>query len=212
MDWWNDAGLWDWVITAAKTAIGAFGGSAAVQGIFVIYRDRRQRRSHAAYMAMRLAATLEAYAAACVHYIGVNRSLEPDPDPSSEYPNWDIKLPLLAPYPDDAEGWRAIDHRLAGRCLSLPLKIEANQTSIHNAIEYDQGGLEHLLEETAAERGLEAWSLAVALRKRHGIERADEALNCSGWLGDMLDGTRARKAQREKKRQMEREPARSAAL
>lgn len=120
MDWWND-----WVITAAKTAIGAFGGafggSAAVQGIFVIYRDRRQRRSHAAYMAMRLAVTLESYTAACVHYIGLNSSLEPDRDPSSQYPDWHIELPLLAPYPDDAEGWRAIDHRLADRCLSLPM-------------------------------------------------------------------------------------------
>jgi hypothetical protein len=76
--------------------------------------------------------------------------------------------------------------------------IEANQTSVHNAIEYDLDGLEYLLGETAAERGLEAWSLAVALRKRHGVERVDEALNCSGRLGDILDGTRERKARREK--------------
>jgi hypothetical protein len=52
MEWW-------------VSMIGAGLGTAIVQGAFAIFRDYYLRKSRAAYMAMRLAVTLEAYSAAC---------------------------------------------------------------------------------------------------------------------------------------------------
>ena len=56
MAWWEPQ-TWDWA-TMTKTAIGAGFGTALVQGLLAIYRDRRDRKLQAAYMAMRLAVVL----------------------------------------------------------------------------------------------------------------------------------------------------------
>jgi hypothetical protein len=130
MTWWNDPTLWDWIIPATKSAVGALfgaaGGTALVQGIFVIHRDHRQGKAQAAYMAMRLAVTLESYAVACCDFVGKNDVAEYDHERG--HPDWDTTLPTLVPYPDDAEGWRAIDHDLAEKCLILPLNANSGRS------------------------------------------------------------------------------------
>lgn len=170
MAWWDPL-IWDWA-TIGKTALGAGVGTALVQGLLAIYRDRRNRKSHAAYMAMRLAVTLEFYAKACADFIQENANVQPPP-PDEEYPSWKAELPELPAYPDDADGWRAIDCALAGRCLNLRNKIHASQGLIDETIEYNMDALGDTLEEQAAARGLEAWKLALALRRKHGVGKAD---------------------------------------
>jgi hypothetical protein len=169
MPWWEPQ-TWDWA-TLAKTAIGAGFGTALVQGLLAIYRDRRHRKSQAAYMAMRVAVTLEFYASACADFIQKNANVEPPP--TEQYPAWTTELPELPAYPDDADGWRAIDRALAGRCLNFRNKIHGSQGIINSAIEYSIDDLEDTLGKQADERGLEAWNLAVALRRRHGVEEVD---------------------------------------
>lgn len=157
---------WDWS-TIIKAAVGAGIGSAGVQ----LFRDWRLRRAHAAYMAMRLAVTLEFYASTCSDFISANDNAETPPD--EEFPNWDVTLPPLPVFPDDAEGWRSIDRRLAGRCLNLRNKIDGSQGLIRSTIEFSEERLGDVLKTKAAERGKEAWDLAVALRRKHHIEQAD---------------------------------------
>ena len=60
---WAEPRTWEWA-TLTRTAVGAGFGTALVQGLLAIYRDTRQRKSQAAYMAMRLAVILEEYASA----------------------------------------------------------------------------------------------------------------------------------------------------
>ena len=185
MAWWDTTG-WDWLASGAKVAFGAGIGTAIVQVGLALYRDHYQKKSHAAYMAMRLAVTLEAHAAACLDLIARNNAEEPHPDGQF---TGSATLPVVAPYPDDAEGWRAIDRELAGRCLSLPLKIHANQVEIGwtgTFVEEDWDHVGVIVERMAAGRGLDAWELATALRFRHKIEKADEALNCSVRLTEVL--------------------------
>jgi hypothetical protein len=179
---WAQIAWWDWL----RTLLGAAGGTAIVQGLFLIYRDHRQRKSHAAYMAMRLAVTLEAYSAACLDLIERNGSEEPHPEGRF---TGNHLLPVVEPYPDDAEGWRAIDRKLAGRCLGLPLKIHADQVSIgwigtYDEDEWDNAG--SFINEKAAGCGLDAWELAKALRHKHKIETADSALNHADEFNEIL--------------------------
>lgn len=183
---------WDWA-ALARTVLGAGLGSAAFQWGLTLHRDKRQRRFQASYMAMRLAVTLEFYASACSDLLSENSSAQHVPD--HEYPDWDIKLPQEPSYPDDAEGWRAIDQRLAGRCLSFPNKIRQSQRIIYWDFEYDNHPYETLCEHVAA-RGLEAWQLAVALRRKHRVEKADTWLDYSEGLQTTLQ-----KAEEAKKRE-----------
>jgi hypothetical protein len=110
MDWWHPL-AWDWA-TLAKSALGAGFGTAAMTGILSVYRDTHHRKSQAAYMAMRLAVTLEPYAYACSEFIAENANMQARLD--QEFPDWNTSLPELSVYPDDIEGWRAIDRKLAG--------------------------------------------------------------------------------------------------
>ncbi len=183
----------DWG-TLIKTIIGAGVGTALVQPLLAIYRDARERNSHAAYMAMRLAVILEAYTAACSDLIAKNSTAEAPPD--QEFPNWDTTLPQLLSYPEDAEGWRAIDRKLAGRCLNLRNKIDGSQTVIRWIIEYTRDELGDVLDEEAARRGLEAWSIAIDLRRKHGIEQADAVWDYAEGLKQTLHHAEKARADR----------------
>jgi hypothetical protein len=147
----------------------------------------------ASYLALRLAVLLESYANACSDFISENAHAEQDPD--DRLPNWNASLPELPAYPDDDEGWRAIDRRLAGRALNLPNRIHVSQSIINWTIELNDDELGETLDEQAAARGLEAWKLAVQLRRMHSIEAVEMVWD----FAEMLEKTLA-KAQREKQR------------
>lgn len=127
------------------------------------------KRARAGYHALRLAVLLEAYAEACADLIIENDNLEP-PSPEQEFPDWNLKLPDLPSYPDDAEGWRAIDLQLAARALNLRNRISGSQGIIFANREHTPEELGRVTDEEAAERGLEAWEIAVALRRKHGLD------------------------------------------
>lgn len=152
-----------------------------------------KKKDHASYLALRLAVLLESYANACSDFISENAHAEQGPE--DQLPNWDASLPTLPPYPEDDEGWRAIDRRLAGRVLNLPNRIHASQSSITWTIELNDDELGETLDEEAAARGLEAWKLAVKLRRMYNIEAVEIAWD----FPRMLENTLA-KAQREKQR------------
>jgi hypothetical protein len=97
---------WDW-IAFLKIAFGAGIGTAAVQGTLAQCRDARVKKDHAAYLALRVAVLLESYASESCDFIFENASAQHGPD--EQYPEWNALLPTLPNYPDDPEGWRAMN-------------------------------------------------------------------------------------------------------
>ena len=136
-------------------------------------------------MAMRLAVTQEFYASTCSEIISANDNADTPPD--EEFPAWNVTLPTLPSYPDDTDGWRAIDRKLAGRCLNLRNKIDGSQGLIRSTIEFSEERLGDVLKAQAAERGKEAWDLAVALRRKHRIEQADTVWHFPDHLEQSLE-------------------------
>src|SRR5215813_5610418 len=118
---------WDWGGTI-RMMVSAGAATAAVQIFMPMYRDRRTRKNHAAYMAVRLAVTLENFSWSCANFIQDNHNAETPPD--HEYPNWEVDLPDLAPYPDDSDGWRAIDPKSVGRVLGFRNKLHETTSTI----------------------------------------------------------------------------------
>jgi len=175
---------WEWS-RFFMMIVSAGVGSALVQSLMPIYRDRRTRRKQAGYMAMRLAVVMENFAWACANFIQDNHNARTPPD--EEYPAWEIALPELLAYPEDADGWRAIAPKLAGRVFGLRNKLYESKSTIRNIIEFNKAELGWVLDEQAASRGLEAWRMAIDLRKTYGIEPVELEWNYPDYLKTALD-------------------------
>jgi len=156
-----------------RTVVGAGLGTAAVQALIPIFRDMYQRRRDAAYLALRLAVALESYAAACADLLNENDNSIGKARAYLEEPDLNPRLPPPPPYPDDQNGWRAIPSDLASRCLGFPNKICWSQAQIGFCIENYPVDLPRVIDKEASERGLEAWTLAVELRRTYHLELAD---------------------------------------
>ncbi|GEO18841.1 hypothetical protein [Microvirga aerophila] len=139
-----------------------------------------KRKANAGYMALRLAVLLEAYASACADAINGNESAEHRPE--EQYPDWTAKLPELPEYPDDTDGWRSLPIKLAGRVLSFRNKVQESQGIINSGLEHSEDTLEEDYAEQAAQRGLEAWKLAVELRRAYGLEAVEVAWDYAAGL------------------------------
>jgi hypothetical protein len=126
-----------------------------------------KKKAAATYLALRVAATLEGFAYECASLIADNGNAQEPPD--EPHPAWNPTLPTLAPYPEEAEGWHALDAALAGRALDLRNHIVGSQGFIFSTAEYAEDELGLVIDKHAAERGQEAWTLAVELRKKYGL-------------------------------------------
>jgi len=181
---------WDWG-GSMRMMVSAGVATAAVQVLMPMYRDRRARKKHAAYMAVRLAVTLESFSWSCANLLQDNHNAETPPD--HEHPNWNHELPELAPYPDDSDGWRAIDSKLVGRVLGFRNKLHETKSTIRNVIEFNEGALSWTLDEEAASRGLEAWRLGSDLRKTHSLEAVELEWDYPDFLQRQLDAAVTKK-------------------
>jgi hypothetical protein len=182
--------------TLAAPPIAAMSAVFATQ-IFTAWRDRHQRKAHAAYMAMHLAVILEWYATACSEQISRDERAQPPPD--DEPTPVKAELPDLPSYPGYPEGWRSIDRKLAGKCLNFPNRIHESRLIIEQATEFlnweDEVG--DVVVEEVAQRGFEAWRLATALRQRHGLEKAEVNWDYSKHLEETLSAAKKARSERE---------------
>lgn len=182
---------WEWGRFFMMIA-GAGVGSAAVQVLMPVYREGRMRRKHAVYMAMRLAALMENFAWACANFLEDNHDVRILP--GAEYPARETALPELPAYPEDIDGWRALAPKLAGRVFGLRNKLHQSQSTIRNVTEGNKSEFGCVLDEQVAARGLEAWRIAVDLRKSCGIEPIELEWDYPDYLRRALDtATKERK-------------------
>jgi hypothetical protein len=168
-----------------KTIVGAGLGTFFMQALLTLWRDGRQRGSSARYMAMRLAVMLEAFAGRCADMIAENDNAIELPD--EEYPQWITALPELPEYPTDSDGWRAIDGSLATRCLEFRNRIEGSQGLIRSTCQSDEDGMKDQIDRQAAERGMEAWHLAVDMRRENGLPKVDLVWDFTSTLNSAID-------------------------
>lgn len=190
-----DLTSWSGMLTFAATT-GII--TAILNQIFGVVRDaiatRAQRRSHAGYLALRLATMLEGYAYECASFIGDNANAPHHPD--QEFPSWKIRLPELPSFPGEQDGWHAIDLKLAGRALDLRNHIVGSQGVVNSTAEYAEDDLEEELDQHAAERGQEAWALAKDLRTRHGLPPFDPVWDFTETLNTALNQAKKAIAER----------------
>jgi hypothetical protein len=166
----GDPTTWDW-LSIVKTAFGAGLGTAAVQGGLAVYREHTRKNENAAYLALRIAVLLEAFASECCDFYFDNANAQQSPD--EQYPDWRTVLPTPPQFPDDTEAWRAMDRSLVAKCLNFPNRVRASQNTIASTIEYTMDDLDYILDEQASARGVEAWEIASSLRRSYKLDRAD---------------------------------------
>ncbi|WP_439406422.1 hypothetical protein ACNJX9_34090 [Bradyrhizobium sp. DASA03076] len=185
---------WD-LLSLLKTAVGAGIGTAAVQGGIALYRERTLKNEHAAYLALRLAVLLEAYASECCDFYFDNANAEQLPN--EPYPSWNTRLPDLPEYPDDTEAWRTLDKKLLAKCLNFPNRVHASQNAIAACGEHTMDDLDIALDEHASARGAEAWEIASALRETYGLDRAEIVFDYYTALQKVLKQSREKRKRRE---------------
>lgn len=161
---------WSWG-TFFQIIGGAGLGSAIAQGLIALWRDQRVSRAAASYLAMRIAVTLEAYAVACARLIQDNR--DADHRPGEQFPDWETRLPEVGVYPDDADGWRALDAKLADDALSFPAKRQSAIRRINEGIFVDEADTDVYVEAESSRTGAAAWATAKALRRTYGLPSAN---------------------------------------
>jgi hypothetical protein len=188
-----DPTSWDW-LSILKTAFGAGLGTAGVQGGLAVYRERTRKKENAAYLALRIAVLLEAYASECCDFYFENANAQEPPD--EQYPAWRTVLPTPPEFPDDTEAWRAMDRSLVAKCLNFSNRVHASQNAIASTIEYTMHDLEHILDEQASARGVEAWEIASALRTAYKLDRAEIIFDYHSVLQKALKSSREQIDQR----------------
>jgi hypothetical protein len=187
---------WDWP-TIIKGAFGAGLGTVGVQVVWPFLQERRAKKDRAAYLALRVAVTLEAYASDCLELIFENANLQEPYD--EQYPDWNPILPKEPSYPDDdRDGWRSMTRSLVTRCLNFPNKVRGSQGMIKSTVQYGHGDeLSDVIDEHAALRGIEAWEIATSLRKEYHLPPSEVVFDYLEALRSRLNGALAAKAARE---------------
>lgn len=174
---WRDA------ITLGIAVLGAFLGFLNIW--IGIWRDRRKRISDGTYLALRIAVVLEAYASDCADLIQSNNRVETKPD--HEFPDWNLKLPELPPYVEDNDGWRALYLEIAADCLDLRNRLAGYQGIIYGRIEFSPEEADLITTYCASKLGLEAWELAVRIRKHYGLSLIQPIFGYHHYLRRELD-------------------------
>jgi hypothetical protein len=194
----------DWTIGNIITLVATTGILSAVltqflTGIREGFMAGRTKKALAGYHALRLAVILEGYAYACATFISENNNAQLRPE--EQYPDWNAKLPDLLPYPEETEGWHAIDLKLAGRALDLRNHITGSQGMIGSTVEFCMHELGDILDEHGAERGQEAWTLAVDLRRKYGLAPFEPIWDFTETLERARRGAQSARYEREREQE-----------
>ena len=151
-----------------KTVLGASVGSALLTGCFTLWRDRWKRKQDATHLAIRLVVILETFSSDCANLIFSNYNAVHFPE--EELPHWFHRLPTLGAFPEDGEGWKALNPNDVSECLNMPSRIAGSQFIISEVAEHQEMDVERAVRRQAWMRGIEALELAHRLRLAHGLQ------------------------------------------
>lgn len=191
-----DVGFLDWV----KVVAGAGIGTAIVQGIIVLARDERSKKSKADFLALQIAIDLEAFARLCVELDRENEFAEHHPD--EQYPDWSATLPAIGSLPDDVDGWRSLDQNLVGRYFNLRSDRDQEQKDLNETLYHVEDDLEEYVALSVEKLASRALKLATEVRTRHGLllsrpdigEIQERCARRAKWAQQRLDAERERNA------------------
>lgn len=154
-------------ITWVKVIV--FAGTSGVLSAFVTHaltlmNEWRKSGRHGAYLAIRVATALETFADDCMTIIGNFDTYQQSSGAAGERTT---RLPKLADFPADSDGWRALPADLTAKVLAFPNHVRAGQDKIRFTWSVaDEHATWDDCEEECARLGLQAWLLASDLRKR----------------------------------------------
>lgn len=133
-------------------------------------RQRQKRKSSASVFAIKIANKLEGFVQDCERHATANRYAECPP--GEQYPDWNTEIPLPPEITEQID-WSILDKSLVDKLHNLENRARASKDVVLLAGEHSYDDLDVVLVEQAAERGLEAWHLAVELRRRYGIANSE---------------------------------------
>lgn len=188
--------LLDWI----KIVAGAGVGTAIVQGIIVLARDERSKKSKADFLALQLAIALEAFARQCMELDRENQYAEHFLD--QQFPDWSARLPTIDQTPDDVDGWRSLDQNMVGRYYNLWADRDAEQKSLSESLDHVEEDVEEYVALSVEKLGSRALTLATEIRTRHGLllsqpdigEMQERFVRRAQWAQQRLDADRQRNA------------------
>jgi hypothetical protein len=151
------------IVVPFMAFIGVVVGAVITQG-FILYRETRIQKLARTYLAMRLAVILEAFAIDCSSLINKNNRSESGDDDEGPCGN----LPSLGEYPTDAN-WIVLDSNLANRALSFRNDLAVSDETIEFRWNMENAVQSDACNDEAAKRGIQAWDLAVELRKKYDL-------------------------------------------
>lgn len=144
--------------------ISASSGLAGVVlgGWIAHLQDNRKAKSSATYLAHRIACSLERFAIECE-----KQSSDYEIYANEKAPL--IEFPAMPQYPDDADGWRAIDNEYAARALGFLNDLERSGIGRNTACLDDHSMSDKCNEDRGKLRD-EALRIADGLRERYGLQ------------------------------------------
>jgi hypothetical protein len=131
-----------------------------------LWTKRNREKSEATYLAIRLAIILERFVVECIH-----RAWYDDSEIAEGCLQLDYDLPKLASFPEDASDWKSFhdrDPELAGKVLSFPNEVMAAEMSCR--FEGEREGNRFASANETIVAGMNAWTLAQALRKKFQLD------------------------------------------
>lgn len=170
---------------------------AALLTQFLSAAQERFRRGRAAsFLAIKIATLLETFSEKCMSVIG---DFDTYRQSSGSAGGQTTKLPNVDPFPEDADGWRALPQRLTAKVLSFPNHIRAAQESISFSwsVAGDEAAWSECHEE-CAKLGTSAWEIASELRIEFGFPpfnpRYDVGAALKREVAEFEEGRRSRKS------------------
>lgn len=161
---------------------------------------RRERTQQARYLAIRVVCILDEFHASCCEIVGDDGTYHGQRTVDGDL-QAQTSLPDGISFPDDVD-WRAIDHFLMYRILSLPSRIKTDNDAI--SFIYDAVSCPPDYEEYFEERqyryaclGLDVFGLAQEIGRKHNIP--DRQLDNWDPIGELRDKKAEIEAQRKER-------------
>lgn len=127
----------------------------------------RQKRIASAYTAIRLAVIFEHFADDCTDVVTRNENVDSSRGAVGDHVT---RIPKLAPFPGEDDGWKALTPDLLNEVLSFQQRIKMADSIVQSAFEYaEPSDAVQEANEQCVLLGSRAWNLALRLRASYGF-------------------------------------------